>query len=367
MRLGIDARLINQTGVGVYTYNLLYYLQNIVPHDWEVSVFLRPQDANVLRFTNNAFKIVEAPYHWHTVDEQVGFLHLLHKLNLDLVHFTYFSYPMLYTRPFISTIHDLTPILFKTGKASSRSVFEYYPKYFAMQQVIKSAVKKSVGIITPSQAVKDQIISYYQLAPTIQQKINVTREGVSVRIQNTKENKTLAQKYRPGFFLYIGNFYPHKNVERLIDAYAKVNTKRRLLLVGPNDYFSKRVEQRIYDKGLRDTIELVFNPTLEDLVYFYKNAHALIQPSLSEGFGLTPVEALYFSCPVLGSRIDVFSEILGSSYESFDEKSVEDIAHKIRESDEKKKPEINTKLALQNLSFKDMAKKTFEVYNKFVT
>lgn len=363
VKFGIDARLLTQTGVGVYTYNLLYFLGDIIPRDWELIVYAREED----RFRiphKNKMNIQIANQRWHSLSEQTSFLLQLLNDNLDLMHFTYFSYPIFYRRPFISTIHDVTPILFKTGKVSTKSLLEYYPKYYVMKDVIRSAIKYSQAVITPTKSVAKQIESLY--GPLVRRKIYPIHEGINEELIKSNENVSLKKKFKKPFFIYIGNFYPHKNIERLIRAYANIKTDHQLVLVGPNDHFSKRIVQLINQLDVESKVIMFHNPTLTDMVFFYKNAQALIHPSLSEGFGLTTLEAAYFGCPIVASDIAVFKETLGREYLSFNPTDEEDIRKKLIYVIEKK-PEYNLNKVVEKFSFKRMAGETLKVYTKALT
>ncbi len=358
MKLGIDARLLTQTGVGVYTRNLLYYLPAYLDSSWEVDIFVRSEDKAVLPF-HERYNVVESPYRWHTFGEQVGFLRQLNGRKLDLMHFTYFSYPLFYRRPFISTIHDLTPVLFRTGKASTKSGFEYYPKFFAMSKVISSAVTNSAAIITPTEFVKKQITEMYKIDGN---KIFPVVEGVSEELKVAKENKLLKERYAKPFFIYVGNFYPHKNIETLIRVFSRIDKKYDLILVGPQDFFSGRISKAIRELHQEDRIKLYHNASLSDLVFFYRNAKALIHPSLSEGFGLTPLEAMYFGCPVVASDIEVFKETLGDRYIQFDPKQEQSMKSAIEKA--LTSPAMDTKAIVKNYSFEEMAQETAKVYKQ---
>ena len=358
MKLGIDARLLTKTGVGVYTRNLLRFLPKYLPTDAEVVIFVRSSDIDKVPNANR-YKIIESNYRWHTFGEQIGFLTQLLGQRLDLMHFTYFSYPVLYRKPFVSTIHDLTPVLYKTGKASTKSAIEYYPKFFAMSKVISSAVKDSVAVITPTKFVKKQILDMYSVGVS---KIHAIAEGISEELKGAKENLELKKQFSEPFFVYIGNFYPHKNVEMLIQTFKMIDKKYNLVLVGPQDFFSEHVARVIKEREVSDRVSFFYNATLSDLVFFYKNAQALIHPSLSEGFGLTPIEAMYFGCPVVASDIEVFKETLRESYFSFDPKDETSMLNAIRKVISAKRTE--TKKLTSAFSFDQMAKETVDVYKK---
>jgi glycosyltransferase involved in cell wall biosynthesis len=103
------------------------------------------------------------------------------------------------------------------------------------------------------------------------------------------------------------------------------------------------------------------NPTLSDLIFFYKNAEALVHPSLSEGFGLPLIEAAYFNCPIIASNIEVFRELLKENYLSFDPNNANDISEKINNFIEKK-PMFDYKNIINEYSFKKMTEKTLKIY-----
>ena len=119
-KIGIDARLYSQTGVGTYLKNLIYYLDKKGPKDILFYIYLMPDDYNDLSFKNKNIIKRKVNYRWHTIGEQIGFAIKLYYDKLDLMHFTYFSYPIIYLKKFVATVHDATPLLFKTGKASTK-------------------------------------------------------------------------------------------------------------------------------------------------------------------------------------------------------------------------------------------------------
>src|ERR1035437_588767 len=151
MKIGIDARLWNQTGVGRYIRNLVKNLQEIDLKNNYV-LFVKPADFENVKsqITNPKWKIIKSDINWHTVSEQVKFVLVLNKEKLDLVHFPYFSVPILYNKPFVVTIHDLIINHFSTGKASTLAYPLYLAKRAAYKFVIKRAAEKAKKIITPS-------------------------------------------------------------------------------------------------------------------------------------------------------------------------------------------------------------------------
>lgn len=359
-KIGIDARLYSQTGVGTYLKNLLYYLEKKELTEEFYYVYLMSEDYDRVSFKNNKIIKREVNYRWHGIGEQFGFVIRLYFDNLDLMHFTYFSYPIFYLKQFMTTVHDVTPLLFKTGKASTKNQLIYSIKHLFFRLILRCQVKRAIKIITPTYTIKKQLINLY--GEKISKKIIPIYEGVSYQIKEAKENESSFNKF-DNCFIYVGNFYPHKNVENLIKAFHNINKQYKLILLGPNDYFTSRILQTIYSLKLNNSVFLFKDPSISNLKYFYKNALALIHPSLSEGFGLPMIEAAYFNCPIIASDIKVFKELLGDSYLSFNSRDVDDIAKKINSFIEKK-PIFDYKNILKKYSFEKMTNETVKIYKE---
>jgi len=358
-KIGIDGRLYSQTGVGTYLRNFIYELSRIKVTDLNFYIYVLPQDKEKIIGLPAHFILRDAPYRWHTMGEQIGFLKTIQKEDLDLMHFTYFGYPVFYRRKFIATVHDITPLLFKTGKASTKNSLLYLIKHFFFQHILRLQIERAQFIMTPSNAVKEQIKKQFTLSED--NKIKTFYEGIGHELMTVEENVSLSREFKEPFFIYVGNFYPHKNIERLIEAYSKVRTSTKLILIGPRDYFTSIISEHIQKFAMTKRIVIFDHAEAQDLVFFYKHAQALIHPSLSEGFGLPLIEAAYFNCPILASDISVFKELLGSEYVSFDPYNPGDITESIEEF-LKNPPEVRYEELLRKYSFKTMTEQTLSLY-----
>lgn len=354
--IGIDVRLLFQTGVGTYLQNMLHYLPQFAPKNVTFTLYCLPQDAQFVRDTVPHCRVRVTTSLWHSLSEQTQLLSLIQSDHLDLMHFTYFGHPILYRGKSISTIHDVTPLLFTTGKASTKNPLLYSIKKYAFSQALKHQVHHSEAIITPTHSVKEQLIRLY--GESVSDKIIPLYEGVSYRLFS--EQGDLSRITSP-YLLYVGNFYPHKNVYSLIRAFTKSNSHYSLVLAGPHDYFLNRLLATLSDEDKKHLI-VKDKPVLSELVSLYKHADALIHPSISEGFGLPLVEAMHFGIPIISSHIPVFQEIVGHSYYSFDpydERSILCAIQKFEQSKEKKKNIIN-----KEFSFEKMTQQTVDLYTK---
>ena len=338
MKIGIDARLFNQTGVGRYTSNLIENLLKIEKNNNYV-LFVRNEDfdqvklkiKNLTRSTSSGqeLKIIRVDIPWHSIKEQVYFSQILNNENLDLVHFPYFSVPISYNRPFIVTIHDLIIHHFPTGKASTHPSFIYMLKILGYKYVISRACKNAKKIIAVSKATKDEIVDHLKIP---EDKISVIYEAADQQISNPKSqiaNKSINTKY----FLYVGNVYPHKNVEKLINAFEillQYFPNAELIFAGKEDYFYKRLKNFVKKLGHEKNIKFSGYVPDEELSNLYKNAVALVVPSLMEGFGLPPLEAMSNMCLVLASDIKALKEICGEDALYFDPYDENDMAEKMK-------------------------------------
>ena len=139
MNIGIDARLIDETGVGRYIRNLIEQLSEIDKTN-SYTVFLRKKSYDSFKLSNNRWqkRIAEVP--WHSVREQLAMPGILSRENLDLVHIPYHNPPIFYPGPMVVTIHDLTILHFNTGRATTLP----FPLYAVKQLGYRMEDRKSV-------------------------------------------------------------------------------------------------------------------------------------------------------------------------------------------------------------------------------
>lgn len=339
MHIGIDARLINQTGVGRYTKNLIDNLAKIDKKNQYI-LFLRKQEYNFLSLPAKNFEKKLADFRWHSFEEQIKFPKILEKENLDLVHFPYFSVPLFYKGKFIVTIHDLIIDHFDTGRATTLPLPIYKIKRLGYKKILASAIKNAVKIISVSNATKQEIIDHYKVDPN---KIEVIYEAPHRMVRGE------APQLNGNYILYVGNAYPHKNLDRLIEACKDF----KLILAGPKDYFYSKIKP---EKNLL----IKNNLSDEDLSSLYQNAKVLVLPSLMEGFGLTILEAMQYNLPIAASRIPSIQEIAGNSINYFDPNDPKDIKNVIIKT-LNSKPKDYTKI-LSQFNWKKTAYETLKLY-----
>lgn len=358
MRIGIDARLINETGVGRYIRNLIADLAKIDKSD-EFVIFLKSNAFDKFDLPGNNFRKIRADIPWHSFKEQFKMPGIFQSANLDLVHIPYFNIPIFYRGKTVVTIHDLTILHFATGRATTLPKWLYLIRRIGYWIVLSIGLNKASKIIAVSEATKKEIIHHFGIP---ENKIQISYEGVDDKLttlNNLKNERLIKSKY----FLYVGNAYPHKNLELLINAFNDLKSETKLVFVGKEDLFYKRLKEIIHAINLDTKIIFIGEANDAQLNNLYKHAEALIFPSVMEGFGLPAIEALSLGCPVIASDIPVFHEILGKFPIYFNPNSTVDLTNKIKEIDD----HPQTKKIIFDLTkynWAKMAKITLDIYKQ---
>lgn len=374
MRIGIDARFFGTLGKGLgrYTQQLIEHLEEADTEN-EYVIFLRQENFDAYVPKNSNFTKALADIPWYSWREQIIFPKILARHHLDLMHFTHFNVPLLYRRPFVLTVHDLILFHFPTFRATTRSLFVYGVKYLAYRLILRSALRRSLRVLAVSRFTKRDIEEHF---PFSKGKIVVTYQAATV-LGKVSEALALPENFfekcgilKP-YFLYVGNAYPHKNLERLLLAFSALRKNEAVLvLVGKEDYFYRRL-RRFAEK--KKVLQVVFTGevTDEELALLYQSAAAYVFPSLYEGFGLPPLEAMAQGTPVLSSSRTAMPEILGSAARYFDPENVESIAASLRYA--LRRPSFRKRFSqeglkrVQKFSWTGLARQTKEIYKEVFT
>ena len=422
-RILIDGRFI---GVGEsiqrYTLEILKRILTL-DHENQYTLLVRPQGKKIAeaflpnKLTPKTYNLEILDVAHYSIAEQTRLLSYLNKKKFDLVHFTQFNHPIRYRGDYVVTIHDLTMF----GHLHRMNPL----KKLGFAGVMKSAVKDSRKIITISETSKKDIIESYKVDPG---KIVVTHLGVDKKFNTSikyqvSSIKNFKKKYgiEGDYILYTGMWKKHKNLTRLFKAFEIFHKKVETTLIDPADKALKRkIGQRStvndlqlvlvgkIDKGEPEVLREIerinkveisrINPTdktrqnpnpnklrsydlkpivttgfidEEELPIAYAGAVAYVIPSLSEGFGLPPLEAMACGTPVLSARTSAMPEILGNAPLYFDPYNISDIANKIEKliDDNKLQSELSKRglEQVKKYSWEKTAKETLEVYNSALT
>lgn len=363
MKIGIDARLWNQTGIGRYIKNITLNLARIDKKNNYV-VFVLKSDKQEIESKLKNYKrwsVVEFNTKWHSFSEQISFPKAIDKEKVDLMHFPYFSVPLFYKEPFVVTIHDLIYHHFISGEASTLPLWLYGFKMIAYRLSINAAVRKAKKVIAVSNFTKDDII----------ENLMVNKGNIEVIYEGADDFNVSGRRANEygNYFLYVGNVYPHKNPEKLIKAFEIFSKENdfKLIFVGKDDYFYKKLRKRTKNLEKKGKIIYEFDLSDENLAMLYKNSIALIRPSLMEGFSLPPIEALMSGSIALVSDIPVHSEILKDGAVYFNPDGIYDIVSKmdyVAHLTSQKREEIISKGKenISSFSWKKSAQQTLKIY-----
>lgn len=364
-RIGIDARFYGPLGKGLGRYTE-EAVDNIIKldQDNEYVIFLRRENFNDFKCDGLRIKKVLANIRWYSLAEQLIFPFYIWRERLDLMHFPHFNAPIFCPVKFVVTIHDLILIKFPTSRATTLGPTLYKIKNLAYKLVIYLAVKRAKKILAVSEYTKNDIVRQFKVKP---EKIAVTYEGVAELLKTPFIKEGRGDFISQPYLLYVGNAYPHKNLEGLIRVFARINKSLpdlKLVLVGKEDYFYNRL--KLYAKNFSANIIFPGYVPDRELAELYRNALIYVFPSFYEGFGLPPLEAMARGLAVVSSNKTCLPEILGEAALYFNPADEADMKHKIEQalSGEKLRAELIRRgyEQIKKYSWRDCAEKTLEVY-----
>ena len=325
MRIGFDGTplLGQRSGVGYYTGNLLSALMKLQP-DWEY-----------LLYSNRPLNGLEPPLpHAQKVDQryfarsrwlwmQTILPGTIHNSQPEICHFTNALAPLWQPAPYVLTIHDAS--LFVYG--------HYHPwaRHLTMRLTLPLVARRASAIITVSQHSRQDLIRVLGLDP---QKIHVIYEAAADNFRPVEDPASLAhlrRKYElpEKFLLYVGTLEPRKNLLRLLRAVKQIRDEGlpyHLVLAGGMGWMMETFEQEVRALDLQDALHYLGYIPTQDLPGLFSLATVFTFPSLYEGFGLPPLEAMACGTPVLTSDRSSLAEICGDAAYLVDPRSEEAIA-----------------------------------------
>jgi glycosyltransferase involved in cell wall biosynthesis len=333
MRIGIDGGcLANRRGFGRFARQTLQALAKAnLEHEFLVFVDRPSRDIVEIPdpFETVVVEVREAPSQAASAAGRRRFGDLLAmgqtvaKARLDLIYFpaTYSFFPVWNVPRVVVTMHDTLAL------AHPEWVFPTWRGRVAWRLKEYAAARRADRIVTVSETAKRDLLAWFGLA---EDRVRVVPEGPEAifgpRPEGPESDAVLRRfGIEPGtrFLLYVGGLSPHKNLPRWIEAFARgAPDDVRLILVGDfGDVFHTHVpvlRATVARLGLEERVMLTGFVPDEPLAFLYSRAYALVQPSLMEGFGLPPVEAMACGTPVLASTAGSLPEVVGEAGVFFD-------------------------------------------------
>lgn len=359
LRIGIDCRLSGRdhAGIGRYIKHLVEHLLSADKKSTYILFFAESAQQKELlgaKIPPNV-ELVFAPVSHYSIKEQLALPKLFQNENLDVLHVPHFNVPLFYKGTLVVTIHDLLWHEQKGSAVTTLPSWQYWPKYLMYRLVTQQAVRKAHTIITPSETVKNTVISYY---PESEDKIVVTPEAPSPTLLSHSK-KTRRKAFS---LLYVGSLYPHKNVTIILDALQE-DPRYTLNIVSARSIFEERFLHEVSKRSLTDRVYLLGSLKESQLAHEYQSCMALIQPSLSEGFGLTGIEAMSFGTPVVASNIPVFHEVYKRGALYFNPASASSLLRQLK-AVHRRKVTLQSRAIkhAKTFSWDELAHKTLSVY-----
>jgi glycosyltransferase involved in cell wall biosynthesis len=325
----LDARTVTDhfPGIGRYVFNLARAMAPLLEPDEQLILLYDPTRTspwNLASLADSQTRLVEMPISPFSLRQQWLLPRLLRSLRADLYHSPYYLMPYRPGIPTLLTIYDLIPWR--------------YPRYFSTRTRLvyryatALALRAAARVTTISDASRRDLLAFYQLLP---QSVTTIQLAADPLFRPVAPQDVSSLRFRLGladdYLLYVGSNKPHKNLIRLVEAWAIVNRKseivnQKLVIAGVWDARYPQAKIRVEELGLRESIRFLGPVAEADLPALYGGATAFVFPSEYEGFGLPVLEAMACGVPVACANVSSLPEVAGQAALYFDPFDVVEIA-----------------------------------------
>lgn len=373
MKIAIDATIIRKenTGTGFYIINLINGLAKIKDGN-DYYIFMNNElSKEFFNFENNNFHIINKNFRnriFRVIWQFFLFPFELKKLKVRVLHSPNYITP-LFKLGFkvIVTIHDLTFYLFpEKFTVTKRLLFKYMLPLF---------IKISDKIIAVSNNTKKDILKFFKIS---ERKVIVTFESYPeyYTYNNDSNDQNILTKYGIGskYLLFVGMIEPRKNILSILKSFKEIDSDLELDLViaGKKGWYYKEIElylEKLLRIGIKNKIIFTGYVSEPELKYLYQNAFIFIYPSIYEGFGIPPLQAMACKVPVITSNLASLPEVVGDAAIMVNPYDINKISEAIRTlyNDLDKRSELVNKGVIQakKFSLENFAKNTIDVYKIF--
>jgi glycosyltransferase involved in cell wall biosynthesis len=326
--VAIDARKLHDFGIGTYIRNLLRQLARI-DRDTEYVLLCRQTDLDVAAQLGPNFRAVLEPSPNYSLREQLHVPWVLRRERPDVYHAPHYVLPAGVRCRSVVTIHDCIHLMFP----------QYLPNkaaYAYARASMWAAARRSDCILTVSEASKRDILHFFDVPP---EKIVVVYNAIDDHFWLTPPAEDVArvrERYQLDheFVLYVGNIKPHKNLVRLIEAFAEFRKTGfeavKLLIIGDEISKLPALRRAVHRHKLHKHVRFLGYLPDRTLAILYRLAAVFVFPSLYEGFGLPPLEAMASGTPVVTSNVSSLPEVSGDAAILVDPYDVDSIVDGLR-------------------------------------
>jgi glycosyltransferase involved in cell wall biosynthesis len=318
VKVAIDIRRMTEFGIGTYIRNVVRTLARL---DRESKYFLIGLPAKVaecgpLPPNFHAVPLADAD---NTFRGSLEFRAIVRRLHCDVVHIPHlFWIPRGLPCPYIVTVHDLLEHMYGAHDGSTLRRSLHF-------QLTRRALGKAARVLAVSQFTKSEIEKLFAIPG---ERIEVLYNAIDERFlrghASPSDRELIAQRYLVNypFLLYAGAIRPHKNVVRIIEAFSALKTELekehqmpdlKLIIIGDDLSSHPDLRRTVIRSGVQNDVRFLGFVPIEVLRIFYDVAQVFVFPSLYEGFGLPPLEAMAHGTPVVTSNTSSLPEVAGNA------------------------------------------------------
>ncbi len=372
MNVGIDVTPLSpiETGVDRYLIQLVHSLSRMDDKN-RYTVFINAKDTDRFDYLGSNFSIVRIGVRGRAgrfIAQQAIVPVLMRTRRLDVLHSPSFFIPCCEGRiKHVLTIHDMT--MFTLADCHTR-----FRRSRPFLYGVCRSIRHSKLVLVPSAYVRDEVV---RLLPDINaQKIRITPFGVDPEFQPADGSSLLPEYLKDlhPYILFVGTIEPRKNLPMLLEAYriacAKYGLREHLIIVGRKGWNFDEVERKIQLRELRYRVHAVGYVEQRHLVHYYQNASLFVCPSLEEGFGLSPLEAMACGIPTIATETSSLKENLSGAVILVPRTSVLDLADALAAI--LGQPALQAELGRRGLAraheftWENTARKTLECYRDLI-
>jgi glycosyltransferase involved in cell wall biosynthesis len=373
LHIVMDARRIRDFGIGTYIRGLVHALATIDTTNRYTLVSAAADVRTLAGLPANFRSAIYARTDSDALDH-AAFPFFLRGLSPDLVHIPLNRVPLLMFRPYVVTIHDMANLLFPERGSDFHMQLRRYR--------FRRGLERAARVVAVSDTTKRDVESLMGVRPNrIRRVYNAPDPGFLERERPSgpEEHQLIMERYQIGypFLLYAGSIRPHKNIPRLVEAFAVVRGQLaahpvykdlRLVIIGDNISQYPAVRQAVIKSRVEHVVRFLGFVPFETLRCFYESAAAFVFPSRYEGFGLPPLEAMACGTPVVTSNVSSLPEVVGDAAVLVNPANVFDIARGIRDAllDEELRTELIRRGREQasRFSWERTARQMLEIYQE---
>ena len=318
MKIAIDIRRMTEFGVGTYIRNIVRTLCRL---DRENEYFLIGPPAKVQEIGTLPanFHNIPAGAPERTFQGYREFRTALKRLNCDLVHIpNLFSVPRVMPCPYVMTVHDMFEHM--SGVRQQTALWGTW-----RMQMTRRVLRGAARIFAVSKFTCTEIEKLFEIPSS---RIEVVYNAIDERFlhghASPADRELIVQRYQVTypFLLYAGRISPHKNVVRMIEAFSALKTELerdqaypdlKLIIIGDDLSGNPDLRRTVVRSGVQNDVRFLGFVPIEVLRIFYDSAKIFVFPSLYEGFGLPPLEAMAHGTPVVTSNATSLPEVVGNA------------------------------------------------------